>query len=131
MSNVYEDLTEHYKAVARRIAAVAPVIEVQPAKVALARVQAVKTAPEEIGLGVPPVSDAARKFISSVLVANGLVWRDLTRPNRSPDMVFIRAGIYEFLSNKGWSLSQIGNLFKRDHTTVLYSLRKLPEWRAK
>lgn len=130
MSNVHEDLTEHYKAVSRRLAAVPPV-KAPPAKVAPARIKAVKAVPTEIRLGVPPVSDAARKFISSVLVANGMVWRDLTRPNRSPDMVFIRAGIYEFLNKKGWSLTQIGNLFKRDHTTVLYSLRKLPEWRAK
>lgn len=128
MSNVHEDLTEHYKAVARRIAAVAPVIEVQPVKVAPARVKVVKTAPTEIRLGIPPVSDAARQFISSVLVANGMVWRDLTRPNRSPHMVAIRARIYEFLNNKGWSLTQIGNLFKRDHTTVLHGVRK---WRAK
>ena len=130
MSNVYEDLTEHYKAVSRRLAAVPPV-KASPAKVAPVRVKAMKAVPAEIRLGVPPVSDAARKFISSVLVANGMVWRDLTRPNRSPDMVFIRAGIYEFLSNKGWSLTQIGNLFKRDHTTVLYSLRKIRTWRAK
>ena len=130
MSNVYEDLTEHYKAVSRRLAAVPPV-KAPPAKVAPVRVKAMKAVPAEIRLGVPPVSDAARKFISSVLVANGMVWRDLTRPNRSPDMVFIRAGIYEFLSNKGWSLTQIGNLFKRDHTTVLYSLRKIRTWRAK
>ena len=125
MSNVYEDLTQHYKAVARRIASVASV-EVKPVKV-----QPVKIVPPVIKLGVPPVSDDARQFISSVLVAHRMVWRDLTRPNRSPDMVMIRAGIYEFLSNKGWSLTQIGNLFKRDHTTVLYSLRKIRTWRAK
>ena len=125
MSNVYEDLTQHYKDVSRRLAAVASV-EVKPAKVQLA-----KEPPPVIKLGVPPVSDDARQFISSVLVANSMVWRDLIRPNRSPSVVVIRAGIYEFLSNRGWSLTQIGNLFKRDHTTVLYSLRKLPEWRAK
>ena len=116
----HEDLAQHYKAVSRRIIGVAPV-KVQPAK----------QLPPVIKLGVPPVSDAARQFISSVLVANSMVWRDLIRPNRSPSVVVIRAGIYEFLSNRGWSLTQIGNLFKRDHTTVLYSLRKLPEWRAK
>jgi ribosomal protein L16 Arg81 hydroxylase len=117
---VYEDLTQHYKAISGRIAAVTPA-EIEPAKILQPKIK----------LGVPPVSDAARQFISSTLLANGMVWSELVRPDRSPDMVVIRAEIYEFLSNRGWSLSQIGNLFKRDHTTVLHSLRKLPEWRAK
>ena len=125
MSNVYDDLTQHYKAVSRRIASVASV-EVKPVKV-----QPVKIVPPVIKLGVPPVSDDARQFISSVLVANRMVWRELIQPDRRPEMVMIRAEIYEFLNNRGWSLTQIGNLFKRDHTTVLSSLRKLPEWRAK
>jgi hypothetical protein len=130
LSNVYEDLTEHYKAVARRLAAV-PTVKVQPVKVAPARVQAVEAEPKVIKLGVPPVSDDARQFISSVLVAHRMVWRELIQPDRRPEMVMIRAEIYEFLNNRGWSLTQIGNLLKRDHTTVLSSLRKLPEWRAK
>jgi hypothetical protein len=122
---VYDDLTQHYKAVARRLAAV-PTVKVQPVKV-----QPVKIVPPVIKLGVPPVSDDARHFISSVLVANRMVWRELIQPDRRPEMVMIRAEIYEFLNNIGWSLTQIGNLLKRDHTTVLSSLRKLPEWRAK
>jgi hypothetical protein len=127
---VYEDLTQHYKAVARRLAAV-PTVEVQPVKVQPARVKVVEAEPKVIKLGVPPVSDDARQFISSVLVANRMVWRELIQPDRRPEMVMIRAEIYEFLNNRGWSLTQIGNLLKRDHTTVLSSLRKLPEWRAK
>ena len=130
MSNVYEDLTEHYKAVARRLAAV-PTVKVQPVNVQPARVKVVEAEPKVIKLGVPPVSDDARQFISSVLVAHRMVWRELIQPDRRPEMVMIRAEIYEFLSNRGWSLTQIGNLLKRDHTTVLSSLRKLPEWRAK
>jgi hypothetical protein len=132
---VYEDLTQHYKAVARRLAAVPTVkvqpVNVQPVKVQPARVKVVEAEPKVIKLGVPPVSDDARHFISSVLVAHRMVWRELIQPDRRPEMVRIRAEIYEFLSNRGWSLPQIGNLFKRDHTTVLHSLRKLPEWRAK
>jgi len=118
LSNVYEDLTQHYKAVARRLAAV-PTVKVQPVKV-----QPVKIVPPVIKLGVPPVSDDARQFISSVLVAHKMVWRELIQPDRRPEMVRIRAEIYEFLSNRGWSLTQIGNLFKRDHTSVLHAIRK-------
>ncbi len=118
MSNVYEDLTQHYKAVARRLAAV-PTVKVQPVKV-----QPVKIVPPVIKLGVPPVSDDARQFISSVLVAHRMVWRELIQPDRRPEMVRIRAEIYEFLNNRGWSLTQIGNLFKRDHTSVLHAIRK-------
>ena len=118
MSNVYEDLTQHYKAVARRLAAV-PTVKVQPVKV-----QPVKIVPPVIKLGVPPVSDDARQFISSVLVAHRMVWRELIQPDRRPEMVRIRAEIYEFLNNRGWSLAQIGNLFKRDHTSVLHAIRK-------
>lgn len=118
MSNVYEDLTQHYKAVARRLAAV-PTVKVQPVKV-----QPVKIVPPVIKLGVPPVSDDARQFISSVLVAHRIVWRELIQPDRRPEMVMIRAEIYEFLNNRGWSLTQIGNLFKRDHTSVLHAIRK-------
>ncbi len=118
MSNVYEDLTQHYKAVARRLAAV-PTVKVQPVKV-----QPAKKLPPVIKLGVPPVSDDARQFISSVLVAHRMVWRELIQPDRRPEMVRIRAEIYEFLNNRGWSLTQIGNLFKRDHTSVLHAIRK-------
>jgi hypothetical protein len=118
LSNVYEDLTQHYKAVARRLAAV-PTVKVQPVKV-----QPAKKLPPVIKLGVPPVSDDARQFISSVLVAHRMVWRELIQPDRRPEMVRIRAEIYEFLNNRGWSLTQIGNLFKRDHTSVLHAIRK-------
>ena len=131
MSNVYEDLTEHYKAVARRIAAVAPVIEVKPVKVEPLKVEPVEVPLPVIRLGVPPVSDAARQYISSILMANKMGWKELVYPNRSTDMVRLRAQIYVFLNDRGWSLSQIGKLFNRDHSTVLYSIRNIRKWSPK
>ena len=35
-----------------------------------------------------------------------------------------RAGLCNFLSNQGWSTPEIGQFIKRDHSTVVYALRK-------
>lgn len=113
--SVYEDFTEHYKATAHRIASAKSVAPPPPAP-----------ATPPINYGIPPMSDEAKRFVRDVLIREKMAWGDVVARDRRLFKVYIRAEIYVFLNNRGWSLTQIGNLFKRDHTTVLHGVRK---WR--
>ena len=116
--SVYQDFTEHYKATARRIASAKPSLLPPP--------PAPATPP--INYGIPSMSDEAKRFVRNVLVREKMVWGDLVAPDRRLFKVHIRSEIYVFLNDRGWSLTQIGNLFERHHTSVLHGIRK---WRAK
>lgn len=55
---------------------------------------------------------------------------------RYPRLVRARATLYRALYAKGWTLSEIGELMGRDHTTVAFSLKAIgvtlrPQYRRK
>lgn len=113
--SVYQDFTEHYKAAARRIASAKPSVPPPPAP-----------PKPPINYGIPSMSDEAKRFVRNVLVREKMVWGDLVARDRRLFKVHIRSEIYVFLNDRGWSLTQIGNLFERHHTSVLHGIRK---WR--
>ena len=110
--SIYEYFTEHHRPVARSKATARPtVIPVpEPVKPPL--------------FGMPSMSNESRQFVRNVLVREKMVWGDLVARDRRLFKVYLRAEIYVFLNDRGWSLTQIGNLFKRHHTSVLHAIRK-------
>ena len=113
--SIYEYFTEHHRPVARSKATARPAVTPSP--------EPAKPPPL---FGMPSMSNESRQFVRDILIRENMVWGDLVARDRRLFKVYIRAEIYVFLNNRGWSLTQIGNLFKRDHTTVLHGLRK---WR--
>jgi chromosomal replication initiator protein len=63
---------------------------------------------------------------------------DILGPNRRPPIATARhEAVWRVRLATGWSLPRLGRFFKRDHTTVLHSIRKMnkrsardPELRA-
>lgn len=55
----------------------------------------------------------------------GYTEEQLKGPGRGHLLCFARYCIWEKLSGMGWSLSQIGYIFNRDHATVLNGLRMI------
>ena len=48
---------------------------------------------------------------------------DLASKSRERDKVYFRSYIYWLLREDGWIMSDIGNLFNRDHATVINGLK--------
>ena len=88
------------------------------------------TAPEHTAPHPLPraTSDDTRRAIKGVLDAYGATWHDLVRPDRSARWRPARNALYQMLRGRGWSYSRIGRICRRDHTTVMYSLRKATQW---
>ena len=76
--------------------------------------------------GAPP-SPSVRQIISTAAADFGFELADLTGPDTRRDLVRARyAAIHAVRQAKPrFSLPQIGSAFGRDHTTVLYALRKM------
>lgn len=59
-----------------------------------------------------------------------LIQRDrLSSPKRDHELVYRRAYLMQELRSSGMTLKEIGQMFKRDHATVLHSIRT-HEWLA-
>ena len=50
---------------------------------------------------------------------------DLANPCRHSNIVWARYMVEYYLRSLGYSLNRIGSLFKRDHTTVMHSVREV------
>jgi len=66
------------------------------------------------------------EVIAAVAERHGLTSADLIGPCRNSEIVTARcAAMYE-LRWAGFSLPAIGRFLKKDHSTVMYALRKFP-----
>lgn len=54
----------------------------------------------------------------------GVLLQDVFERGRSANVVKVRHEFWTFLRHMGWSFPKIGDLFDRDHTTVLVAVRK-------
>ena len=73
-------------------------------------------------------SDATRQSIRHILDAYGATWFDLVRADRAARWRPARNALYWMLHCKGWSYPRIGRACRRDHTSILKSLRKATRW---
>ncbi len=70
------------------------------------------------------MSDATRQSIACILDAHGATWADIVRPDRRRRWNAPRRAVYWLLHCRGWSTLRIGRLCCRDHTSIIYHLRK-------
>jgi chromosomal replication initiation ATPase DnaA len=78
-----------------------------------------------------PVSDRTRQSLRHVLAAYGATWDDVTGPAHHARTVTMRRAVYWLMHCNGFSLSRIGALTHRDHTSILHGLKKVNSWTRK
>lgn len=66
-----------------------------------------------------------RIIVEMTAMAHGLTVQDLTGPDRHRPIVRVRWRAMAEMRREGYSLPQIGRALKRDHTTIIYGLRRL------
>ena len=74
------------------------------------------------------LSERWRKDLELIASLYGLTLEKLQGKGRFARHVRARRDCYAYLREQGWSLPQIGGLFGRDHTTIMYAL--YPQVRA-
>lgn len=60
--------------------------------------------------------------LDAVAEKHGFTLESLRLPHRTTRAVEARADCYRYLRTQGWSTPEIGALFNRDHTTVVWAL---------
>lgn len=55
----------------------------------------------------------------------GLSWVALTEQNRKRRVVYKRWAAWKIFRDHGYSYQEIGEIFGRDHTSILWGLRRL------
>ena len=66
----------------------------------------------------------AHEIIDRVATLHDVDTADITGPSRSPEHCEARRCVMRELKAKGWSTPRIGRLLNRDHSTVVYGLRR-------
>jgi hypothetical protein len=123
-----EQQRAHYRAVRARIAATRPAPP--PAAPDLAPPPA-PSPPAPDPVARLPVSDRTRQSLRHVLAAYGATWDDVTGPAHHARTVTMRRAVYWLMHCNGFSLSRIGALTHRDHTSILHGLKKVNSWTPK
>ena len=97
--------------------------------------QYVKSAPPATVAFDPSVKittprDRTMAMIRTVAERWGVTATDLFKHSKDATAVAARSEVYEILSAKGWTANMIGQLFRRDLSTVQYSLGRARVRRA-
>lgn len=126
---------EHYKAVKHRIAVEAPiragkVVVVKPVvKIAYVGPEVLpepeETPDTQLLTGLRPYRLAP--LLLPILRAHDLRFLDIKSPSRKKVYNLARFEMYYVLQKDGMSLSQIGAVFNRDHSTILHGIQKWKE----
>jgi hypothetical protein len=124
-----EQQRAHYRAVRARIAGTRPAPPPPPAPRQAAAPDPPPPAPDPVAR--LPVSDRTRQSLRHVLTAYGATWDDVTGPAHHARIVTMRRAVYWLLHCNGFSLSRIGALTHRDHTSILHGLKKANSWTPK
>ena len=69
--------------------------------------------------------------LNRTLTAYGATWDDVTGPAHHARTVTMRRAVYWLMHCNGFSLSRIGALTHRDHTSILHGLKKVNSWTPK
>lgn len=83
---------------------------------------------EMVGITVEPfvVPGSAKSIIIEYASRHGVRYRDIVGVSRAKSLVIIRHAAIRAVADArpDMSLPQIGHVFNRDHTTILWALRK-------
>jgi len=122
-----EQQRAHYRAVRARIAGPRPAPPSPPP----AAPNPPPSSPAPDPVARLPVSDRTRQSLRHVLAAYGATWDDVTGPAHHARTVTMRRAVYWLMHCNGFSLSRIGVLTHRDHTSILHGLKKVNSWTPK
>lgn len=92
-----------------------------------ATARALQRAKSERTAGMSATDPELRAQIAAVLVAHGRTWADIVSHQRARYLHPPRQDVYAILRARGWSLPIIARFCNRDHTSILYALRKHAE----
>lgn len=117
-----EQQREHYRAVRARIASARP------------RSPASEPEPEPVPQPLPrvpplPVSATTRTGLRHLLLAYGVTWSDVISDTRRKCYEPPRRAVYWLLHCAGVSTVQIGRFTRRNHATIIHSLKKVNSWK--
>jgi len=131
-----QEQVQHYKAVKARIAGAHPIMQLPAPE----KQQQEKTdkpeQPLKRKLVVPelknlPLSDENRRSLILMLEAYQVTWWDIVGPCRMARFIPPRRAIYWMLHCKGFSMSRIGRLMMRDHSSIVYAIQAINSWNRK
>lgn len=77
------------------------------------------------------VADETRDSLRHILTAYDVTWEDVISPSRRHAMHAPRLAVYWALHCRGFSTSKIGQLTRRDHSSIVYALEKVNPWNRK
>ena len=131
-----EGLLDHYKRVlartrdrppAPRVLVKRPSPALASAPVRPSAPPASAPAPAREPLPYVPNLRAARAIVAPVLKRLDMTWEEIVRDDRHRPYVLARREVYHALRQAGWSYPSIGQLCERDHSSILYAVRKWAE----
>lgn len=76
------------------------------------------------------LSERWKRDLETIAHLHGMTFQDTLRKERFRVFVDARRDCYAYLREQGWSYPEIGALYGRDHTTVMYALCTDAERRA-
>lgn len=83
--------------------------------------------PEEIALADVSACREAREWVGHLYgMPTALVLETLRAPGRTRPLPQARAELSRFLRHQGWTVTRIGRLLNRDHSTVCHYLNHMP-----
>ncbi len=65
-----------------------------------------------------------RCIVIPILRKYGIDWQTVINHRKFANLLIPRYEVYKALHDKGYSSARIGRICNRDHTSILYSLRK-------
>ena len=68
--------------------------------------------------------------VKAIERATGVSYAEIQGPSRHAPIVAARWQVIALLRSRGWSLPKIGKELHRDHTTILYALKRIAEAEA-
>lgn len=113
---------EFYRRVQMRRAAQERIAKAQRRQIAQVRVREVA---EAKAVAEVTATSPSREIVAAMAALNGLTLADILGPCRKRHICAVRQEAMRFIhETKGLSSTQLGRVFKRDHTTVLHALSK-------
>jgi len=127
------DLQQHYREVRARLDGkhfvkpiIEPVVEEEPDPEPI-----IEAGPEPVFtvMWVDPLSNVpappeVKRMILDILEKHQMSWQEAVGRRKRKEHIAVRTDLYLMLLERGWSYPRIGRLCgKRDHTTVLHSVK--------
>lgn len=68
-----------------------------------------------------------RAMLLPFLKKHGVIWSEMVTDRREKVLTLARQEMYTVLRKSGWTYTKIARLFNRDHTSVLWGVRRWEE----